>query len=100
MIFLAIESSEFSLAARDLVLQLFVTSSHTLEHEWDQYQKSYKKRMTQVTDEGDLGYASQEMDWAALSLQRRRMQLIGALALGLANASSSRDASRLDTIFQ
>lgn len=74
------ESSEFSIETRDLVLQVFVMTSRTLDIEWGRFQKRHEERMTKMTDQGDLGYAGQEMDWEE-RLQRQRMQAIGALAL-------------------
>jgi hypothetical protein len=78
--FLESEVFEFSAAAKQLVLQVFVIATEKLESDWQQYQVSYQKRMMEMADEGDIGLAGQELDWEE-QLHRQRMQGIGSLAL-------------------
>jgi len=78
--FLGNEPHDFSMAARDLVLQVFNVTTETLKKQWAQCQQRYLRQLDEMTDEGDIGLTNHELEWEE-QLHRQRMQGVGSLAL-------------------
>jgi hypothetical protein len=75
-----LQSDDFSMDARNLIIPVFDTSQLALDKEWTEYEKRFHEYISKLGLEEEVLMADQERDWEE-ELHRQRLQGIGSMAL-------------------